>query len=440
MIPRLLTVAAIGVSAVALLGASHPHPNAQPPAHANGNAFAYGHAKQEAAEGVTALLETPALWDEDDADADDPAIWVDEDDAEKSRVIATAKEAGIYVYDLQGQEVQYIAPKPAPGDDDAPGRYNNVALIHGFELDGEKVDLAVASDKGMDDLGIFAIEDGVLTEVTDPDAGRIFSASQEEVNEEHTAYGLTTWQDDDGAYALVSRNSETEVALLELKEKEDGTVGWDLVRTLALPAEFPMPDGSTWTTCDDPGQFAQVEGMAVDEESGTAYLGQELVGIWKIDADLTGEPELVDTAVEFGLPGTYDAELDECVYGENPGFGGDVLRTDIEGLTIYKTDDDEGYLLASSQGDNSYAVYELEDDNDYVGSFQIGEGVVDSTQHSDGADVVNVSLPGFDGGLLVVQDGDNTPQGSDESSTNFKFLAWEDVAENSGLDLEVAED
>ncbi|MBO0981209.1 phytase [Microbacterium sp. SD291] len=414
----MLTATAIG-TAVVLVGASAAH--ARPP-------------KPEP-EPITAVLETPALWDEDDADADDPAIWVDQDAPENSLVITTAKEAGLYVYDLQGQEVQHVEPKPAPGEDDASGRYNNVDLIEDFELDGERVDLAVASDRGMDDLGIFVIDDGALTEVTAPDSGWIFSSSQDQVNEEHTAYGLATWQDATGAYALVSRNSETEVALLELTGNDDGTVGWEIVRTLALPAEFAMPDGSTWTTCDDPGQYAQVEGMVVDEKSGTAYLGQELVGIWKIDAALEGEPVLVDTAVEYGLPGTYDAQTDECVYGENPGFGGDVLRTDIEGLTIYRTKANKGYLLASSQGDDTFAVYELGTRNDYVGSFSITDGSVDSTQHSDGADVVNVSLPGFDGGLLVVQDGDNTPEGTDESSTNFKYLAWEDVAENSGLDL-----
>ena len=438
MIPRLLTVAAIGASAVVLVGAAQPHPNPQPPEHAKGHAYAYGHSKSKA-DDVTAKLETPALWDADDADADDPAIWVDEDDAENSLVITTAKEAGMNVYDLEGQLVQHIDPKPAPGEGDAPGRYNNVDLIHDFELDGDEVDLAVVSDKGMDDLGIFVIDDGELTEVTAPDAGRIFSASQEEVNSEHTAYGLATWQEDDGAYALVSRNSETEVALLELSDKGDGTVGWDVVGELARPAALASCIALTSPPAHDPGQYAQVEGIAVDEESGTAYLGQELVGIWKVDADLTGEAELVDTAIEFGLPGTYDAELDECVYGENPGFGGDVLRTDIEGLTIYETDEGEGYLLASSQGDDSFAVYDIEDDNAYVGSFSVVDGAVDGTQHSDGADVVNVSLPGFDGGLLVLQDGDNTPEGSDEESTNFKYLAWEDVAEKSGLDLDIAD-
>nr|BFF27706.1 hypothetical protein GCM10025732_56710 [Glycomyces mayteni] len=290
----------------------------------------------------------------------------------------------------------------------------------------------MASDRGMDDLGIFKIEDGRLVDVTSESAGTIFTQSQEEINGEHTAYGLTTFQNRSGSYALVSRNSETEVALLKLKAEGD-KVTWKKVRTLELPASFELPDGTEWTTCDDPGQYAQVEGMVVDEHSGTAYLGQELVGIWKISADLKGEPELVDTAVEFGIPGAYNPETDQCDYGPDPGYGGDVLRTDIEGLTVYSTGRGTGYLLASSQGDNTYAVYSLRGANAYLGSFSIANGPVDATQHSDGADVVNIPLPGYPGGLLVVQDGDNTPEGTDESSTNFKYLAWQDVATN--LDL-----
>lgn len=386
----------------------------------------------QAAEPVTAILETPALWSEDDADADDPAIWVNEADPADSLVITTAKEAGLYVYDLQGNELQHIDPRPAPGEDDAPGRYNNVDLIENFKLDGERVDLAVASDRGMDNLGIFKIEDGQLVDVTDENAGTIFTDSQEEINGEHTAYGLTTWQSRSGAYALVSRNSETEVALLKLVAEND-KVSWQKIRTLELPAFFELPNGDDWTTCDDPGQYAQVEGMAVDEATGTAYLGQELVGIWKVSADLKGEPELVDTAVEFGVPGVYNPDTDECEYGPDPGYGGDVLHTDIEGLTIYSTGHGTGYLLASSQGDNTYAVYNLRGSNSYVGSFAIASGPVDSTQHSDGADVVNVPLPGYPGGLLVVQDGDNTPEGTEESSTNFKYLSWQAVAENLNL-------
>ncbi|SDE52322.1 phytase [Glycomyces harbinensis] len=413
---RLLTLTALGAAAVLLTAAS---------------------AQAHPADAVTAKLETPALYDENDADADDPAIWVDEDDPEDSLVITTAKEAGIYVYDLEGNEVQHIEPREAPGEDDAPGRYNNVDLISDFKLDGEKVDLAVASDRGMDTLGVFKIEDGELEDVTAASGPLIFSENQEEINGEKTAYGLATWQDRSGAYALVSRNAVSEVALLKLKADGD-EVTWQKVRTLDLPAEFNLPNDTTWSPCDDTGQEAQVEGMVVDKTTGTAYLGQELVGIWKVDADLKGDAELVDTAIEFGLPGVYDPETDECEYGTNPGYGGEHLHTDIEGLTIYYTSRDKGYLLASSQGDDTYGVYEIEGDNDYLGNFGIESGKVDSTQHSDGADVVNVSLPGYRGGLLVVQDGDNTPEGSEESSTNFKFVAWNEVVKDSGLDLQTA--
>ncbi|WP_211116344.1 phytase [Glycomyces buryatensis] len=390
---------------------------------------------QDDGEAVTATLETPPLFDADDADADDPAIWIHPEDDDESLVITTAKEAGMNVYDLDGELVQHIEPRPAPSDEDNPGRYNNVDIVTGFELGGEAIDLAVASDRGMDTLGLWTIDpdSGELTDVSDPASVPIFSESQEDINEAHTAYGLTTWADDSGAYALVSRNAETQVALLKLVAGEDGIVGYETVRVLELPGEFTLPDGSSWAPCADPGEYAQFEGMVVDDETGIAYLGQEDVGIWRVGADLTGEAELVDTAVEFGLPGEFDPEEDDCVYGENPGVGGDVLHTDVEGLTIYEGKS-ESFLLASSQGDDTFAVYSTDEGNEYLGSFAVGDGdATDSTQQSDGADVVSTGLGDFEDGLLVVQDGDNTPEGSDESSTNFKFVDWEDVVNGSGI-------
>src|SRR5690348_13100849 len=81
---------------------------------------------------VTPLVETPALYDDEaggDANADDPAIWVNERDRGASRVIATAKNGGLRVYDLAGRERQAIATPPAPGEDDEAGRFNNVDLV-----------------------------------------------------------------------------------------------------------------------------------------------------------------------------------------------------------------------------------------------------------------------------------------------------------------------
>lgn len=95
---------------------------------------------------VTAKAETSALFDDEaggNANGDDPAIWRDSDDPERSLVIATAKEGGLRVYDLDAREVQSIpAPQP-PGPDDAPGRFNNVDIVS---------NLAVVSDRGNDRL------------------------------------------------------------------------------------------------------------------------------------------------------------------------------------------------------------------------------------------------------------------------------------------------
>ncbi len=118
-------------------------------------------------------------------------------------------------------------------------------------------------------------------------------------------------------------------------------------------------------------------------------------------------------------------------------LGGNHLTDDVEGLTIYYGKDGTGYLLASSQGDNTFVAYTREGNNEYVGNFAVGSnGAIDSVQESDGADVINVPLgPNFPFGLFVTQDGDNEPaklvQDDDELenvNSNFKLVPWENIA------------
>ncbi len=51
------------------------------------------------------------------------------------------------------------------------------------------------------------------------------------------------------------------------------------------------------------------------------------------------------------------------------GAGGRSDARDVEGVTLYEADDEEGYVIVSSQGNNEYVVYDRED-NDYVGKFR----------------------------------------------------------------------
>jgi 3-phytase len=401
---------------------------------------------------VTPVSETPALYDDEaggNSDADDPAIWRNAADPDRSLVIATAKEGGLRVYDLDARLVQSLpAPRP-PAEDDAPGRYNNVDLVTGLRTSTGRADVAVVSDRGNDRLRIYRIDPskpgGPLTDITDPATAPVFSTDQAEINEQRTAYGLATWRDKSTGrtYALVSRREGTRLALVELKPTASGTVTYQNVRTLDLPASFRLPDGTTWSPCAEPGELPQVEGMVVDPATGTLYAGQEDIGIWRIRADLTGKPVLVDKVREFGVPGVYDEETEECAAGADPGYGGDRLSADVEGLTLFQESDGDGYLLASSQGDDTFAVYDLEvsEDNEYEGGFRVGAAstTLDGAQECDGAAVMNSPLGSrYPNGLLVVQDGHETPEvpdgeGGTRTATGFKFVDLGDVVDAADL-------
>ncbi|OLT34932.1 hydrolase [Actinomadura sp. CNU-125] len=411
-------------------------------ATADGDEVAQAHAR----------VETPAAFDDEaggNANADDPAIWSHPDDHDGDLIVATLKEAGLAVYDTAGNEIQRIAAPLAPRPGDEAGRFNNVDVIYGFRLDGRKVDLAVVSDRGRDTVRTYVIDPDAaerhrapLTDVTDANAAPVFSSSPDEINEQATAYGLTSWTSSRGtSYVALSRRHTTRLGLVRLVATAAGTITYQRVRTLDLPQSFDLPGGGTWTPCGDPGEGPQVEGMVADPENEALYAAQEDVGIWRIPMN-GGAPRLIDKVKSFGVPATYDPLTDECVpSGPDPGAGGEHLTADAEGLTIYRKDNGKGYLLASSQGDNSFAVYDREDPEEYLGSFRVTPGdTADGSEHSDGAMVTSAPIGGFRHGLFVVHDGQNTPEAVDENgelreNTNFKFVDWEDVADPLDLDV-----
>ncbi|MER6675514.1 phytase [Streptomyces sp. NPDC000983] len=390
---------------------------------------------------LTPRAETAPLYDDEaggNSDADDPAIWRNAAAPGRSLVVATAKEGGLRVYDLDARLVQSVAAPAGPTSEDAPGRFNNVDLVHGLKLSTGRADLAVTSDRGNDRLRFYRIDrdraGGPLTDVTDPSVAPVFSTGQEEINDQRTAYGLATWTDrrTGRSYALVSRRETTRVALLEILPTRSGTVGYRKIRTLDLPSSFALPDGTSWTPCLEPGELPQVEGMVVDPANGVLYAGQEDIGIWRIPADLKGEPRLIDKVREYGVPGTYDEATEECTPGTDPGYGGTRISADVEGLTLVPEDGGDGYLLASSQGDNTFAAYdrEVEDDNEYEGGFRItaASATLDGSEECDGAAALNAPLGRrYPNGLLVVQDGDDTPGSEDRTATGFKFVDLADV-------------
>ncbi len=422
---------------------------------------------------ISAILETRDHFDDEagnNADADDPAIWINPDDPSKSLIVATLKEGGLDVYTLDGKLLQHIAAAPAPAcsyplescNDNAPGRPNNADIIYDFELSDTKIDVIVVSERGLDKLVFFAVnhknlDKGMppLINITASETPLIFSANQDEVNTQRTAYGLATAADDDDFFAFVSQNDTTNVTQLRLIDNGLGKVTYRQENTFSLPEVFSLPNGASWTPCtDDDFDGPHVEGMVADVGNDVLFLGQEDVGIWKIDLDDPTDQEaweLFAKVKEFGVPFTrvFDPEEEEFIctleFDNDPGFGDAFLSADVEGLTIYDAGDDEGYLLVSSQGDNTIVIFNRDDQN-YIGSFTVVDGVVDGVDETDGMMVTNVNLGGlFTQGMVVMQDGENkiTSCSIDEvergDASNFKFVRWSDIAEPLNLEIDTKE-
>lgn len=353
------------------------------------------------------LLDDPRLPIDQRPDADDPAIYVHPDNPAESLILTAVKNGGLRVYNLSGNLLQEINPGGI--------RYNNVDLQYGFQLGGEFVDIAVASDRQNDTLVFFQINPNpkttgqYLENITDVSLGTLFQSapfSPPYSVSSRSAYGLAMYRSPitNDYYVFVNRRQTGDIAQFQLIDEGNGKIGVERVR------EFTVPT----TAGFDP----QTEGMVADQETGFLYIGQENVGIWKFSAEPDGESTgiLIDRV---------------------KALGGSHLTDDVEGLTIYYGANGTGYLLASSQGDNTFAVYNRQGNNEYLGSFAVGSnGAIDGVQESDGADVINVPLgPNFPYGLFVTQDGSNEPaklvedDGELENiNTNFKFVPWENIA------------
>jgi 3-phytase len=350
-------------------------------------------------------VETPLTQDDEEAetplkgDSDDPAIWVNPENPAESLVIGTLKDGGLAVFNLQGEAIQTLLPAEF-----SEIRYNNVDLIYDFDLNQEKIDLAVVSDRQNDTLAFFKInpETQQLEQLAaDSSLETIFGVDDGEA----TAYGLATYKSPLGeSYAFVTQASGNQVAQIALSN-DNGQIKAEVVRMLQLPVPTGDPEDS------------QSEGLVIDQELGLLYVALEQeVGILKFSAEPTGGDN-------FQVIQPIDAEY---------------LVPDIEGLSIYYGANGTGYLLANSQGDSSYAVFSREGTNEYLGSFVVGDNKnIDQVNESDGIDIVNVPLgDNFPNGLMVVQDGANAPQNAVEdeeqlenNSTNFKFVPWESIAE-----------
>lgn len=318
---------------------------------------------------VIAAIETqPTPQGKNDDSADDPAIWIHPSNPEKSVIIGTDKKGGLATYNLKGEQLNYYPF----------GNMNNCDLRTGFPINGDTIDILAASNRTMQSVSLFRIaENGELDSIH-------YRIIQSKMSDE--VYGLCMYQSKKtGLFYVFVNGKSGEVEQYELFAA-DNKVDAKLVRSFQLGT--------------------QTEGMVADDETGNLYIGEEVAGVWKFDAEPNGSSK-----------GIFIKNSSE----ENPN-----IKYDVEGLAIYATDSVNGYLVASSQGNYSYSIFERQGDNKYLGSFRITDGVVDGVEETDGLEISNVPLPGFPKGILVVQDGFNYDDRK-KKSQNYKIVSWESV-------------
>jgi 3-phytase len=322
---------------------------------------------------VHAIAETmPVLSGEGEDAADDPAIWVNRLNPEKSLIIGTNKKAGLYVYNLQGEEVSFYRV----------GRVNNVDIRYDFRLrNGRLTDIIGASNRSDNSIIIMAI---------DPESYTLFNIQKSRtLSSLSEVYGFTFYHDKrkNRYYAFVCA-------------KDGATEQWELVSTVDNRIELKIVRKFSFES--------QTEGLVADDYYRFLYAAEEHNCIWKVPADPESLPQKTRIAMSDSL---------------NPR-----ITYDLEGLTIYYADRKNGYLIASIQGNSSYALFEREGNNRYIGSFLVGPDITDGVEDTDGIDVCARSLGIlYPHGILVVQDGFNY-DGDFLSTQNFKIVGWEKIA------------
>jgi len=326
---------------------------------------------------VTALVETVPANSYGDA-ADDPAIWANPVDPSKSLVVATDKKAGLYLYDMQGKVVQFLAD----------GKMNNVDLREDFELGGKKVVLVTASNRTDDSIAIYTLdtEKRELVDVAD-------GAQPTGLDD---PYGVCMYRNpqDQRTYVFIN-GDDTRKRQWELVAGANGRVRAKLVRDMNFDS--------------------QTEGCVADDETGALYVDEEDVALWRMSAGATGG----------------DSKIAVQKIADNP-----AVKNDFEGLGIYDLGGGRGYIVVSSQGNDSYAVYRREGKQEYLGSFAVVADPlrgIDGISETDGLEITSRNLgPGFEHGAMIAQDGRNVMPVENQ---NYKYVPWESIARALKLEM-----
>jgi len=304
-------------------------------------------------------------------DTDDPAIWINPENPGESLIVGTDKnrDGALYAFNLQGKTEKIFRGLERP---------NNVDIAYGFPFNGEKIDIAVVTERLKQRIRVFRLPE---LKPIDFENLIVFDGDTD-----RAPMGIAMYKrpKDKAFFAIVGGKSGPEEGYLgqyKLEDNGQGQVKMTLVR------QFGKFSGKK-----------EIEAIAVDNELGYVYYSDETVGVRKYFAD----PEVAGAEKELAL------------------FATEGFARDHEGVSIYKNSDGTGYILVSDQQANRFWVFPREGTEKSPHDHPSLKIIETETIESDGNEVTSFPLPGFSSGLFVAM----------SNGKIFHYYNWEDIAGN----------
>ena len=318
---------------------------------------------------ISAIFETPQV--KFNGNADDPAIWLNKNDPNLSIIFGTDKYNGIYSYNLKGETIGFSNA----------GSINNIDLRTHNDMT-----YIFGTDSANNNINVWVYKNSYLHQKS---MEGDFSIDEEphffdKVN--FLAYGVCG--------GLINNK---EIIVFVTEAKGPRVKLWIFSNNnLEIMNTFNNSNAS------------ESEGCVFDDENNKLFISEEN---------------------ERGVIRSYSLSKDLLLTNKIniDDRNGNVVG-DPEGLALLKTTSNDGYLIASSQGNSTFNIYDRNKPHKFIGSFKITQdSFIDGVTDTDGLEIVNTYLnDDFPNGLLVVQDGKNTGENT-LPKENFKLLSLSEI-------------
>lgn len=291
---------------------------------------------------VYASVETTPVARFGDA-ADDPAIWIDQQNPANSLILGTDKRMGLMVYSLTGDLLQSLEL----------GRINNVDVRQDPSINNSSNTIIAGSNRTDNSISLFDLDSQQQVR----HLGNIPTDLSE-------IYGLCMYQSSTGSYVFVNDKDGTYQQYLV--SVDDTDIKGTKVREFALPS--------------------QPEGCSADDKNSLIYMGEEDEGIWLAEAEPSAQTDakLIIHVNDILID---DVEGMEVYHGENARYLV-VSSQGNDSFVVYGLWDDYP-MLTNFRIDMNL------------------QHAIDGVSETDGLTVTPTALPGFPMGVLIVQDGRN---------------------------------